>query len=288
MRLTWLAGQLHASGLKVVEVAGWQGRGVDYDRTPSVFLFHHTAESSRSGNAGGLAIVTHGRTGLPGPIANLYLGRDGTVYVVAAGVSNNAGHGNARAAGLPSTSGNSSTIAMEMANNGTGEPYAPAMYRAALLVAAVIARRMSWPAGRFIGHKEWSTSGKVDPLWDMPAARRDLAAVIANPTTAAAPKGPFMALSDQQQADLYADVQQIRAVLEGEIGSETGPTPRKAWGETWGLTRRLVDRPTPLPPPIDAVALARQLAAELAKLPGPDEAAIERVVRRVFADAGTA
>jgi hypothetical protein len=41
-----------------------------------------------------LGIITNGRPDLPGPLAQLCLGRDGTMYVVAAGRCNHAGTGN--------------------------------------------------------------------------------------------------------------------------------------------------------------------------------------------------
>ena len=43
-------------------------------------ICHHTAESASSYPAGGLRVVTYGRTGLPGPIANYYLSRDAVVF----------------------------------------------------------------------------------------------------------------------------------------------------------------------------------------------------------------
>lgn len=176
MRLTWLPDVLRAAGLTVVEVSGWKSRGPAYNKAPRIFLYHHTAENRNSGNAGGLSVVTHGRPGLDGPIANLYLARNGTVYIVASGYSYNAGRGNARAAGLPSVTGNSETIAMEMANDGVGEPYSAVMYTAAIRVGAAIARKLNLPTSNFLGHKEWSTSGKIDPTWNMGSARSDITA----------------------------------------------------------------------------------------------------------------
>jgi hypothetical protein len=193
VRLDWLPSVLRSAGLTVVEVSGWKSRGYEYSKVPRIFIYHHTAENRNSGNAGGLGVVTHGRTGLPGPIANLYLGRNGTVYVVASGVSNNAGRGNARAAGLPSVTGNGETIAIEMANNGVGEPYAPVMYTAAVKVGAAIARHLNLPTKNCIGHKEWSTSGKIDPTWNMNNARADITAMrraMDNPKPVPAPSIP--------------------------------------------------------------------------------------------------
>jgi len=210
MRLLQLPAVLRAQGLRVVEVAGWQDRGRDFTETPVAFIYHHTAESRYAGNAGGLRVVTLGRPGLPGPIANLYLGRDGTVYIVAAGVANNAGRGNARVAGLPAEAENEDTIGFEMANDGVGEPYSPAMYTAAIKAGAAVCNWMGWPAARCLGHKEWSVTGKIDPTWYMPAARVHVASALAAMQAPPPPdpsKEEFMsALTPEEQRNLYEAV----------------------------------------------------------------------------------
>jgi hypothetical protein len=184
-RATWLADVMRAEGLVVVEVEGWRGRGVSFPDSPAeegVSLFHHTASSAASGPTGGLRIVTYGRPGLPGPICNWLTARNGVIYIVAAGVANHAGRGNARTAGLPRTSGNSNAFGNEMENNGIGERYSPIQYTAAIKSHAAVHRKMGWKASRGIGHKEWSTSGKPDPKLDMAQVRRDLAVAIARGT----------------------------------------------------------------------------------------------------------
>lgn len=178
MRLLWLADELRKAGLKVVEEPGWKTRGSAFSKDPMVFIYHHMVVPISSGNVGGKSIVVNGRARLPGPIANLVLARDGTVWVVASGVSNNAGKGNARYAGLPKITGNANTIAMEMVNNGVGEPYSPAMYTAAIKVGAVIAKMMNWPVSRFINHKDWSTTGKIDSLLSTSGIQRDISLVM--------------------------------------------------------------------------------------------------------------
>ncbi len=174
MRLTWLPEVPRAAGRTVYEVSGWKTRGPQYSKVPRIFIYHHTAENRNSGNAGGLNVVTHGRPGLTGPIANLYLARNGTVYIVASGYAYNAGTGNARTAGLPSIRSNGDTVSMEMANDGIGEPYSPVQYTAAIKVGAAIARKLNLPTSNFLGHKEWSTTGKIDPTWNMRTARNDI------------------------------------------------------------------------------------------------------------------
>jgi hypothetical protein len=106
--LTWLPQVLLAAGLKVAEQPGWQDRGRgDVGATKGV-MCHHTA-GLQTGNMPSLGTVINGRSDLPGPLAQLCLGRDGTFYVVAAGRCNHAGVGNWQ--GL--TSGNTNFIGIE-------------------------------------------------------------------------------------------------------------------------------------------------------------------------------
>lgn len=150
-RDTAIAEKLRAAGLAVVEVAGWQTRGSD-SFAPRGFVWHHTA-GPRTGNAPSLAICIYGRAGLPGPLCNVFLARDGTVYVVAAGRANHAGTGSW--AGL---SGNSSVYGLEVENTGTGdEPWQPFLVDIAARIAAALATDHE----RCCHHKEW-TSRKVD------------------------------------------------------------------------------------------------------------------------------
>ena len=140
---------------RVVELAGWRERGSS-TFSPLGFVWHHTA-GPLSGNAPSLAICTYGRTGLPGPLCNLFLARDGTVYVVAAGRANHAGSGSWR--GL---TGNSSVWGLEIENTGYGtgpkaEPWSPLI----LDLAARIVRALRVDPDLACHHKEW-TSRKVD------------------------------------------------------------------------------------------------------------------------------
>ena len=79
--LLWLPQVLKDSGLKVAPVDGWQDRG-DGDVNKIVgIICHHTA-GPRNGNMPSLQTLIQGRSDLPGPLAQLGLGRDGTYFVV--------------------------------------------------------------------------------------------------------------------------------------------------------------------------------------------------------------
>ena len=112
--LTWLPGVLRDVGLTVVEQPGWQTRGHgDVGRIVGV-MCHHPAGPA-DGIMPSLDTVIHGRPDLPGPLAQLCLGRDGTFFVVAAGHCNHAGLGQWR--GI--STGNSSFSMSDSSTAGT-------------------------------------------------------------------------------------------------------------------------------------------------------------------------
>src|SRR5262249_61505910 len=113
LSLTWLPQVLLKAGLKVGEQPGWQERGRGDIGPVKGVMCHHTA-GPPTGIMPSLGIVTNGRPDLPGPLAQLCLGRDGTYFVVAAGRANHAGVGNWQ--GL--SRGNSSFIGIEAENTG--------------------------------------------------------------------------------------------------------------------------------------------------------------------------
>src|SRR5436853_6977354 len=111
--LTWLPDVLRAAGLQVAPVEGWQNRGRgDVGRIFGV-ICHHTA-GPRNGNMPSLNTLINGRSDLPGPLAQLGLGRDGTYYVIAAGRCNHAGKGEWNG----EKAGNTHYIGIEAENTG--------------------------------------------------------------------------------------------------------------------------------------------------------------------------
>src|SRR6266852_5379520 len=92
--LTWLAQVLLDAGLKVSETDGWKSRGRGEMGTVKGVMCHHTATAkSAPGNMPTLRMLIDGRSDLPGPLAQLGLGRDGSFYIIAAGRCNHAGKG---------------------------------------------------------------------------------------------------------------------------------------------------------------------------------------------------
>lgn len=173
MMLTGLADVLRDGGCTVREEPGWKTRGHGPMAGVSGVVWHHTASSTAAAND--IRVIRDGRSDLPGPLSHLYLGRDGTFTVIAAGGCWHAGSGNWP--GIPQNRANYYTVGIEAAQRGTGaEPWVPAQLAAYRKGALALTRHYDGitPSTNF-GHKEW-TSRKVDP-WgiDMAAERRRIA-----------------------------------------------------------------------------------------------------------------
>jgi hypothetical protein len=166
------------AGLKVSEIQGWPNRGRAEMGTVRGVICHHTV-GPRSGNMPSLNVLINGRTGLPGPLSQLGLGRDGTYYVIAAGRCNHAGGGSFR--GI--TAGNSSFIGIEAENIGTSaEPWPAVQLDAYKRGVAAILAHLRQNEAWCIGHKEWAPNRKSDPhSIDMDAFRSDVSQLIGNP-----------------------------------------------------------------------------------------------------------
>jgi hypothetical protein len=179
--LTWLADVLEAAGLKVVEQPGWQTRGRGDLGIIKGVMCHHTA-GPLDAVMPSLDIVTNGRPDLPGPLAQLCLGRDGTFFVIAAGQANHAGEGNWR--GI--STGNSSFIGIEAENTGEtsgprADPWPPAQLDAYRRGVAALLKKIGANEQMCCGHKEYALPAgrKCDPSFDMDDFRRQVAVIMA-------------------------------------------------------------------------------------------------------------
>lgn len=169
---------LRSHGLKVVVVPGWKTRGRPASTggfSPVGVLCHHTATSIHWLIAAVLRLLVGGRSDLPGPLAQLGLGRDGTVYIIASGRANHAG--DARASGTVSEGdGNSLYIGIEAFNNGIGEPWPAVQYNAYVLLCAVLCVEVTKNSANTVrAHKETSRTGKVDVKFNMDEFRAKVA-----------------------------------------------------------------------------------------------------------------
>lgn len=182
--LTWMPGVLLEVGLRVAEVPGWQGRGHAEMGPVRGVMIHHTVGPA-NGNMPSLNTLVRGRSNLPGPLAHLALARDGTWYLVAAGLAYHAGKGNWR--GL--TTGNTHLIGIECENTGTAAdlPWPEIQMNALRQGVAALLRHAGCDADACIGHKEFAPGLKVDPLFDMADFRRSVQAVMAGGVPALPP-----------------------------------------------------------------------------------------------------
>jgi hypothetical protein len=182
--LTWLPDVLKNAGLKVAPVDGWQGRGSGDVGTIQGVICHHTA-GPKAGNMPSLRTLINGRSDLPGPLAQLGLGRDGTYFVIAAGRANHAGKGSFQGV----TTGNTSFIGIEAENTGLANdsPWPDVQLDAYHRGVAAILKRIGRAADFCAGHKEFALprGRKSDPNFDMALFRQSVSAILTG--TAPAP-----------------------------------------------------------------------------------------------------
>lgn len=184
-RLTWLADELRAAGLRVVEVGGWKTRGSsEFD--PVGVTWHATAGNRNATAQGEVNVILNGSETAPPPIAQLMLWRDGTFYVCAAGRCN---HNKIGWDGPNEGLGNTKLLGIEMSNDNKGEPWPEAQLDAARRGTAAIMRRLGAdPMRRLAAHYEHQpyatrppgeTSTKSDPYGvDMKDERPRVAALM--------------------------------------------------------------------------------------------------------------
>lgn len=215
-RDTGIADRLRAKGLKVVEVNGWQGRGSE-TFNPQGSVDHHTA-GPRTGNAPSLNVCINGRTGLPGPLCNVLIGRDNTCYVIAAGRANHAGLG-----GWKGLVGNSSVFGIERENVGDAtEPWTLQQYDVAAKAHAAL---ISAHGGRWdlvCEHKEWAPRRKIDAFGVDGNKMRELV----KDRLAPAPPPPPSPSDAEKAAAFYAAIKKDAAKRPTIKQGDTGPWVR--------------------------------------------------------------
>lgn len=176
-RVLWLADAARSADLRVVEVDGWRTRGAAAMAARGI-VCHHTGGPTKTSGTPSLRIIRDGREGLAGPLSQIYLTSDGTVYVVASGVANHAGKGSWR--GL---SGNASVIGIEAEHPGVAAvPWPDVQLDAYRRLCAALCRRGGIGPAMVCLHKEWAPTRKIDPIgFDGPAWRAEVAALVDRP-----------------------------------------------------------------------------------------------------------
>lgn len=175
--LTDLDQAVRKSGLPVVLVSGWKTRTTvrgGLSGKPRGILVHHTATSAKAkGNYPSLGIVKNGRSDLRGPLAQLGLGRDGTVYVIAAGKASHSGRVDR------TVNSNPYCIGIEAEHSGRGA-WPAKQYRAYVKLVAALVKHYGISISNVRGHKEAAVpyGRKPDPNFSMVQFRKDVQAAL--------------------------------------------------------------------------------------------------------------
>lgn len=183
--LTQLAAVARRTGFQVVELPGWQTAGHGEMGQVEGVVLHHDA-SNRATKSTGLQLaqaIRVGRPDLPGPDAHYYIDRAGVIYVMAAGLCWHAG------AVRSTYYANAHSIGIEAGNDGTGEPWAPAVMASYIALTSELLTEFDLAVGRAGGHREVCSpvGRKIDPTFDVNAFRSLVGAYQPVPATTPTP-----------------------------------------------------------------------------------------------------
>jgi hypothetical protein len=236
--LTWLPDVLKNAGLKVSPVAGWETRGLGNVGDILGIICHHTGvRNPNKLNMPTLKSLRDGRraerklAALPGPLAQLGLGRDGTYYIIAAGRAAHAGKGSYKG-----VSGNMRFIGIEAENFGDNaiDPWPEIQLEAYHRGVAAILKFLGKDSSFCCGHKEYAPGRKTDPNLDMTAFRAAVDSFLAGaepmhdlipPAEATPPAGtatPRKTIRRPMKNDLVKEIQtKLKLDPDGTFGPKT-------------------------------------------------------------------
>ena len=219
MFLTDLADVVRTSGLHVIEVDGWQTRTEAHYPSgmgsPRGVVCHHTGSVGAAGDYPTLNTIIHGRVDLPGPLAQLGLGRSGTVYVIAAGLCYHAGDGS-----WPGLRGNWDCIGIEAESEGYGRDWTPEQRDAYPRLCAALCDGYAIDAALVIAHREWAPQRKVDPTGiDMTQLRATVSDLLAGHSGEGGDHDP---LDPPEEDDMTPDQAKQLATVAAAVAKMTG------------------------------------------------------------------
>lgn len=214
--LTWLPEVLKAADLKVSLDPGWENRGLGDMGSVFGVICHHTGVRNPNNlNMPTLNSLRNGRkaepglAALPGPLAQLGLGRDGTYFVIAAGRAAHAGKGS-----FQGVSGNLRFIGIEAESAGIpNQPWPEVQLDAYHRGVAAILKHLDKDASFCVGHKEYAPGRKDDPNLNMNDFR---AAVTAIMKGTAVVRPPIPSVEPEPQAGKPARPT-LRRPMKGEL-----------------------------------------------------------------------
>lgn len=175
--IPWLADVLRSAGVQVKEEGSWLTRMRPGDFNPIGVLWHHTAATSSATNPHpALNVCINGRSDLPGPLCQALVDYHGVFHIISAGRCNHAGTSGGSGP-IPAGDGNTMMIGWEIDYNGVNQEMTAAQYNASIAATAAVLTRLGKDASYARGHRETSTSGKIDPSFiDLNVMRSDVAA----------------------------------------------------------------------------------------------------------------
>jgi len=162
------------TGLPHAYYAGWETRSRStggFDKILGVCI-HHTASNTSPDSD-----MNYMWNGSPDrPVGNIYLARDGTIWVGTAGAANTQGKGgplNCSRGTIPLDAGNKFMIAIEAANNGVGEPWPQVQIDSYVALVKQLCDHYGLNVDQDVyGHYDWvapSCPGrKIDPAGPSP------------------------------------------------------------------------------------------------------------------------
>lgn len=183
--MTTLGDYLKAEGFKVNDSDVPYGRDTTWRGVGWLFV-HHTADTCDPAQAAARARYIKTAEGRYPPLSQLMLGRDQKVYVCAKqrsgqGEPGRASHaGDGAYPGIPTNTGNEVGLGVEVQCSGA-HPLAhhADSYDTMIRLLAALCRRYGLDQTQVIGHKEYSSTGKIDPRDSMGTIRADVKAALA-------------------------------------------------------------------------------------------------------------
>jgi hypothetical protein len=165
--LEGLAAAIRAAGCTVVELPGWQTRGrsgnaMYADGRPWCVMWHHTASAGDGADDADYCTFRSPDA----PLANLVVGRDGVVYVCAAGPTNTNGKGGPLTFSrgtVPVDSMNTHAVGIEISNDGVGMPYPVAQINACFAASNAVCAAYGLEPDDIDEHVDWAPGRKIDP-----------------------------------------------------------------------------------------------------------------------------
>jgi hypothetical protein len=150
-------------------------------RGVSFLMVHHTVSDCDGSES---SIASYCRTGGSGtypPLCQIVLGHSGKVWMTCKERSGQSDPGRASHAGsgdgygIPNDTMNERALGIECQCDGTHKIASHStQYQTLINLLAALCRRYDVPVANIIGHKEWSSTGKVDPRDDMDDIRADV------------------------------------------------------------------------------------------------------------------